>query len=444
MALEIAEYTLQQLNVEGLIREVVRCRGDTLHIGDFRWKLGDGRRLFVVGAGKAANAMARALEAELGDRIDAGVVIAKRRDDADDALKIVEVLTGGHPIPDMAGWAGTQQILSMVDRARSGDLFIGLISGGSSALMVCPAYGITLDDEATVTRMLLHRGARVNEINAVRRHISATNGGRLAESVAGSGAVMVNLIIHDVVADGQEADPRHAVEYRGTPVGADPTTLDDARRVLKAYNLWDIAPVAVIDYLADHRPERETPKRLGRGRGIYNYVLQTPATAALHAQTAADRLGIPHLVLTTALQGESREAGYFLGSIATEIRSRKRPIAPPCALVAVGETTTFIPSGVSGSGGPSQELALGFSLEVAGCTGCSIVALDTDGTDGPTEFAGAVADSVSVSRASALGIDIRLHLARHASSAALQALDDAIITGNTGTNVCHLNVVTVA
>ena len=442
IALEIVQRTLAKLSIEDMITHAIVCDGASVRIGALRWELGSGRRLFVVGAGKAANAMARAAEVRLGKYITKGLVIVKQLEDDDTALKHIELVVGGHPIPDEAGLRGTERILELVEGAKKGDLFIGLISGGSSALMPCPVRGITLEDEVAVTRLLLYSGARITEINAIRRHISGTNGGRLAQAVLARGAQMANLIIHDVVGDLVEPDPIHPTQYSGTPVGADPTTLRDACRVLDTHSLWGAAPRSVVDYLTHPTPEKETPKNLNSQDGIHNFVLQTPETAVLLAQAAARSIGVNCLVLTSMLQGESREAGCFLGCVAAEIQARHRPVAPPCVLVAGGETTTRI-QGEPGLGGPSQELALGFALEVAGRRPCSVVAIDTDGTDGPTAFAGGVADSATVARARASGIDIRACLRRHESSILLQALGDTVITGNTGTNLCDLNVVSI-
>ncbi|MCX6094003.1 MAG: DUF4147 domain-containing protein [Candidatus Bipolaricaulota bacterium] len=443
LALDIVQHTLSHLSIETTIMNLVRCDGAAVQIGELRWEMGPGRRLFVVGAGKAANAMARAVERQLGDRITKGLVIVKQLEADDMALKHIELLVGGHPIPNEAGLRGTARILELVEEAKPGDLFIGLISGGSSALMPCPVRGITLEDEAAVTRLLLHSGARIVEINAVRRHISGTNGGRLAQAISARGAQMANLIIHDVVGDDVEPDPIHPSQYFGTPVGADPTTIRDACEVLDAYSLRDAAPRSVVAHLTHPALERETPKSLDSRHGINNFVLQTPESAVMLAQAAAGSIGVNCLVLTSVLQGESREAGCFLGCVAAEIQTKHRPIAPPCVLVAGGETTTRIERGTTGLGGPSQELSLGFALEIAGRRSCCVVAIDTDGTDGPTEFAGGVADSATIARAAALNIDVRACLRRHGSSGVLRALGDAVITGNTGSNLCDLNVVSV-
>lgn len=440
VALEIAEAVLQSLDAYPVIRKLLRPDGDSLRIGNCRWDLRANRRVFVVGAGKAAGAMARAVEDTLGDRISGGLVIAKQLEPSD-RLRRIDLVEGGHPLPNAAGLLASRRILEIVDRASRDDLFIGLISGGSSALMSCPVPGVSLEEEQELTAALLQCGARILEINAVRRHISATNGGRLAERIEAKGAEMINLIISDSVGHRPTADPALPVAFFGTPVAPDATTLQDARDVLQKYNLSSRIPRSIREFYRTAGATHETPKVLGDR--VRHFVLARPADACEAAKRAAEHLGLNAGVLTTQLEGESREAGTFLASVAKEVALNRRPFLPPCVLIAGGETTTRI-DGAGGKGGPSQELALAFALEVAGRSGMSICALDTDGTDGPTEIAGGIADGTSVERARAKGLDAYASLWAHDSSTVLQAMGDAILTGNTGTNVCDLNIVYVA
>lgn len=440
VALEIMEAALRDLDVSRVIRSLLRLDGDTLRVGDRRWELAPGRRLFVVGAGKATNAMAGAVEEALGDRITRGLVIVKRLE-AGDRTKRIELTEGGHPLPNEAGLAATRRILAMVEEAGPDDLFIGLISGGSSALMSCPLPGITLEDERRVTEALLTSSARILEINAVRRHISAVNGGRLAQRIEARGAELINLIISDSVGKKPTLEPGKPTEFVGTPVAPDATTLQDARDALERYRLAACAPRAIVEFLRTAGPGQETPRAFGDR--VHHFVLQRPANACEAARQAAETMGLRASILTTQLEGESREAGTFLACVAKEIALNRRPLAPPCVLIAGGETTTRIEGG-AGSGGPSQELALGFALEIADRPGFSICALDTDGTDGPTEVAGGIADGRTVARARQAGLDVFRRLWEHDSTAVLLALGDAVVTGNTGTNLCDLNVIYVS
>jgi glycerate 2-kinase len=440
VALEIAEATLQSLDAYRLLRGLFRVEGDSLNFGNHRWELGSKRRIFVVGAGKAANAMARAVEEVLGDRITHGLVIVKRLEPVD-RLRRIEVVIGSHPLPNNDGLRASRRILEIVDQATPDDLFIGLISGGSSALMSCPVPGINLEDERQVTEALLKSSARILEINAVRRHISAVNGGRLAQKVEARGAEMINFIISDSVGHKPTLDPTQPATFFGTPVGPDGTTLQDALTALDKYALTSRIPQTILEFLRRATPADETPKAFGSR--IHLFVLERPADACEAARRAAEQMGLAACVLTTQLEGESGEAGAFLACVAKEVALNRRPVAAPCLLIAGGETTTRV-EGPSGEGGPSQELALGFALEVAGRSGVCLCALDTDGTDGPTDIAGGVVDGTTVERAREKGLDVYKRLRAHDSSTVLQSVGDAIRTGNTGTNVCDLNIVYVS
>jgi len=440
VVLEIVEATLQTLDSYQVIRKLLRLDGNILQVGNQKWDLRRKRRLFVVGAGKACNSMAKAVEDTLGNRITKGIVIVKQIDDAD-SLHRIELAEGGHPLPNEEGLLASRRLLDLVNDAGPEDLFIGLISGGSSALMNCPVPGITLEDEIKVTAELLHSGARILEINAVRRHISATNGGRLAQKIEAQGAEMINLIISDSVGNKPTTDPAQPAKFFGTPVAADSTTLQDARNVLIKYDLLSRIPPAIVKFLDNPDPAHETPKTFGGL--IHHFVLQKPADACEAAKQAANRTSLNGLILTTLLEGESREAGIFLATVAKEIALNHRPLEPPCVLIAGGETTTRI-TGPCGMGGPSQELALGFALETAGLKGFCIGAVDTDGTDGPSEIAGGITDGTTVERSRMKGLNVYERLQAHDSSTVLQMVGDAIMTGNTGTNVCDLNVIYIA
>lgn len=437
--LEIIESSLQQLDSYLLIRRLLKLDGSILQIGNLHWDLSKKRKIFVIGAGKAGNAMAMAIEEILGDWISWGLVIVKHIEDKD-RLKRIELVKGGHPIPNEDGYRATQRILKIVEEAGPNDLFISLISGGSSSLMNCPIAGITIEEEMRVTEELLKSGARILEINAVRRHISAVNGGRLAQRIDAKGSEMINLIISDSVGQKPTVNPGEPVKFFGTPVAPDPTTLRDGIMVIEKYDLSSRIPQKILEYFKSNDQSLETPKSFSNR--IHHFVISRPADACEVALRAAQQKGYRGMILTTLLEGESSEAGTFLASVAKEIALNHRPIRPPCILIAGGETTTKI-DGISGLGGPSQELAIGFSIEVAGRKGISIGSIDTDGTDGPTELAGAIGDGTTVERAIQKGLDVFFQLKHHDCMRLLMVLGDEIRTGNTGTNVCDLNVIYV-
>ena len=437
VVLGILESALCALDGRKAVANAVSLEEDTLRIGHHSWDLGRKRRIIVLGAGKACNAMARGIEDKLADLITEGLVLVKKIE-PEDKMSRIEVVQGGHPTPNAEGLEATRRMLAMVDEATPEDLFIVLISGGSSSLMACPVAGVTLSDEVAAARALLESGARILEINAVRRHISETNGGRLAQRIEASGAEAVALILSDVVQCPLKDARQGSQQFFGTPIGPDDTTIQDALDAIDKYGLGHRIPQSIIDYLSAPDASHETPKQLGPG--IRHFVLQTPSSASEAAKQAALRSGLPALVLTTVLEGESREAGTFLACVAKEIILHGRPVHPPCVLIASGETTTKA-AHASGLGGPSQELALGLALEIDGLSGCCVVSVDTDGTDGPTDFAGGLADSTTAERARSLKLDIYGSLMRHDSTGILLALGDELVTGNTGTNVCDLNIV---
>jgi len=438
--LEIIEKSLQALDSYDVILNLLDIDGDILRVGNLQWDLARKRRLFVIGAGKACNSMAKAVEEKLGDRINKGLVIVKKVE-SNEGVSRIELVEGGHPLPNQNGLQASKRILNMIEQATPDDLFIGLISGGSSALMSCPVSEISLDDEIELTDKLLRSGARILEINAVRRHISATNGGRLAQKIEAKGAEMINLIISDVVEPQLTVNPGQPVLAFGTPVAPDNTTLEDARNVLKKYRLQSQVPRSIIKFLEVNNPSRETPKTFGDR--ITHFIIQRPADACEAAKRAADELGINSIILTTVLEGDSQNAGIFLASVAKEVASNRRPISPPCIIIVGGETTSKVEEASSGRGGPSQELVLSFALEVNNLDGFSIASIDTDGTDGPTEIAGGIADCSTVKRAQGKGLNIQEQLLSHDSYTVFSALGDGIFTGNTGTNVCDLNVIFV-
>ena len=436
--LRMANHALAALNSERLIPSLVRLEGDILHVGDTVWNLADYRRVLVVGAGKAGNHMARALESILGARISRGLVIVKQLEPGDE-LAHIELALGGHPYPNESGRRATQRILDLLGGCASGDLVVSLISGGSSALMNCPAEGISVEEESRLTELLLTAGASILEINTVRRHVSAVNGGRLAQRVSASGAQMLNLILSDRVGD--TAVGGGPTAYTGTQIGLDPTTFRDAWNILERYRLLAAAPNSVLEHLRRGPQLTETPK--SPLPGVSNFVIQGLPDACAAAVDAARAEHLPVHVLTSGLEGDSRQAGMFLAAVAREVRDRGEPFAPPCVLVAAGETTVRL-NGPAGSGGPSQELALSFAREVAGLAGVGIAAIETEGTDGPTTLAGAVTDGTTLERCRAARVDILAALDGHDCCPALTAVGDQLETGNTGTNLCDLNIIYIA
>ena len=440
-ALGLLNRVLEDVDAGRCIRKQMRLEGDTLWVGERSWDLRNKRNIYLFGAGKACNAMAQAVCDILGRRITKGIIAVKIAE-ANDRYVNTDVYVGGHPLPNAEGMEAARAMLSMIENAAPGDLFISVISGGSSYLLTYPVDGISLEDEITAQDMLLKTGANIVEINAVRRHISRTNGGRMAEKIMAAGAELINLFASDSVGIVPAANRGIPVTAAGTPVAADNTTIQDARDMILKYGLKDTLPVSIIDYLWDDARVRETPKVFNERVTSFRVCVVSDLCEA--AVRGAEAMGIPIMVLTSCIEGESREAGVFLSTIVREIRQWGRPIAAPCFIVCAGETTVRVVSPPEGMGGPSQELALSVAEGIRGMTGVACAAVDTDGTDGPTLYAGGLVDGQTVERLLAQGINADSALKNHSAGDALKQAGDLIFTGNTGTNLCDLNIIYIA
>ncbi|OIQ95111.1 putative hydroxypyruvate reductase [mine drainage metagenome] len=384
-------------------------------------------RTVVVGAGKAAAAMAAALEA-CWDGPLSGLVICPYGYGLPTGR--IAVAEAGHPVPDAAGFRAATRMLAQLEGLGAEDLVIALISGGGSALMALPAPGLTLDDKQAVTRGLLLSGASIAEINCLRKHLSAVKGGRLA--LAAWPAPIHALVVSDVPGD----DP--AVIASG-PTVADPTTAREALEIVRKYRL-DI-PFAVIQFLK--RQTEDTPKagdpRLARSSLA---IITRPAESLLAAAEAARRAGVTPVVLGDAIEGESREVARALAGMALSAARLGLPAAPPCVLLSGGETTVTVRG--RGQGGPNGEFALALALALKGRNNISAIACDTDGMDGASGAAGALVLPDSLERARAKGIDVAALLAQNDSSGLFAPLGDLVQTGPTRTNVNDFRAIFIA
>jgi len=442
IVLKIADRTLELLDSYKRIRSIMRLEGNVLRIGAKSWDLSKKRNVYLVGAGKACNHMAMAVDHVLGERLTRGIAIVKIREETD-RFNRTEVFVGGHPLPNEEGYRASREIIAMVDRAGPDDLFIAVISGGSSALMSCPIDGITLQDEIDTTDVLLKSGAGIYEINAVRRHISALNGGMLAKRIREIGAELIGFGISDGVgtpATGDISIPY--ADYKSTPIGPDATTLDDARATIANFGVADRLPARVVAYLMNAGPERETPKAFPDNT---YFLLNSLPDSCIHARQVCEEMGIPAMIVSSFLEGEGRDAGAFFASIAREIQAHGNPVKAPCVLLSSGEVTTQIPDNgaIGGHGGPGQEMAVGFAIAAAKTKGACLLSIDSEGTDGTASVAGGITDSSSLNSAIAGGIDLRRALREHSCFEALDALGSTVFTGNTGTNLCDLNILYV-
>lgn len=442
IVLDVAEATLQRLDAYKRIKSFVHVEGDILCIGEKSWDLRKKEHIYLIGAGKACNHMAMAIDEILGDHLTRGIAIVKIAEPTD-IYRHTEVYVGGHPLPNEDGLNACKKIIELIDQATEKDLFITVMSGGSSALMSYPIDGISLEDEIKTTDVLLKSGANIKEINAIRRHISRMNGGMMAKRIADRGAEMIGFNISDAVGTAATEDISIPCKnFKATPIGPDETTLDDARQVIRNYNLADRLPQSVVNHIISAGPEFETPKAFPQNT---YYLLNSLPDSCLYAKQAAEKMGYRAMILTSFLEGESKDVGTMFASIAREIQNYGAPISAPCIILASGEATTTIPdnSEIRGHGGPGQELTLSFALSAQKAPGCALLSIDSEGSDGTSPMAGGVTDSTSYAYAEKQNVDVYESLRTHASFEALYKMDDAVFTGNTGTNLCDLNIMYV-
>lgn len=390
-------------------------------------------RVLVVGAGKASGAMAAAAEGVLGERVADGLVVVKDGHLADTTR--VRLVEAGHPVPDARGEAAAHRIRALAEAAGADDLLLVLISGGGSALTPAPAPPITLADKQTLTRLLLAAGANINQLNALRKHCSLLKGGQLARAAAP--ARVHALLLSDVI-----GDPLDVIA--SGPTTPDVSTFADALAILDRFELRSGTPAAIVERL--ERGARgevpETPKPDDPVfRRVTNAVIGNNLLVVEAAAERARTLGYAPHVLTRALEGEARDAARRLVGLAREIQAGRGPVAPPACLIAGGETTVTVRG--TGSGGRCQEWALAAALELDGVAGIVALAAGTDGSDGPTDAAGAVADGATVKRARERGDDPRTRLARNDSNPVFAALGDLLVTGPTNTNLLDLYLLLV-
>ena len=415
------------------MHRILTLDGKQLHCGSHHIALDSISTLRIVGAGKATAAMAAAAEEILGDRIEAGAINTKYGHALD--LNRIETFSAGHPVPDEAGVAGTQRQLELVQDLDPNALVICLFSGGGSALLPAPAPGLTLAEKQDTTRLLLACGATIDEINALRKHLSAVKGGLLARAAAP--ARVLGLMLSDVI-----GDPLDTIA--SGPTHPDSTTFSDCLELVDRYNLRRELPGQVRQRLEDGSQGQipETPKLSDPCFAQTENLVIGNSTLAIAAATERARtLGYEVLVLTSRLQGEAREAAAALASIAQEVATANRPIARPACIIAGGETTVTLRG--DGKGGRNQELALAAALHLDGWSTITLLSGGTDGTDGPTDAAGALVDGETLTRARAQDLEARTFLDRNDSYSFFKTLNDLVVTGPTGTNVMDLQIILI-
>jgi glycerate-2-kinase len=427
--LDVVESTLSAMHPRSLLDDVVTRSDDrTLVVNGTTYDLSEYGHVYVTGAGKGALPLVEATTDIVGGALTEAIAVEKRGQGAE--RDDIEVVEADHPVPSDASLDAGRAVIERARSATADDLVFVCITGGASSLLAAPAGDLTVSDLATVTDELLRAGARIEELNAVRKHLSEIKGGRLATHLGE--ATVVGLIVVDEV----QGDP-------WGPTVPDETTYETAIEALKRNECWSSVPTAVRAHLerGAWTPAMETPVDQ-QGRCVQNVVLADAEDLCLAAQEFGKRAGFSPTILSTMIEGESAEAGIVLAGIAKEVAANGRPVEPPCLLISSGETIVTVTDD-SGEGGPNQEFAVSFGIEIDGWSTITALSVGTDGTDGPTEVAGGIVDGKTIMRANEAGVDLREHLAKNDTTPALEALGNALYTGSTDTNVMDLRLVHV-
>ncbi len=425
---QIIKAALNAVDPYHLVREQVIRQGDTLVISEKEQiELSEFDRVFLCGAGKGAAPITRAMEELLSDRLDGGDIIVKYEHLAE--LQKINLHEAAHPVPDENGLRSTEILLTNLDNLTERDCVFVLLTGGGSALLESLPDEIKLDDLQKLSSVLLQCSATIHEINCIRKHISLIKGGQLARKIYP--ARCVTLALSDVIGDDLSV-------IASGPTSPDPTTFDDALIILEKYDVTDKIPAVILNHLKRGSEGKipDTPKREDQVfKNVTNIVIGNNRLALNKAKETAESLGFKTIILTSMLEGEAREIARVVASIISEVQLTGTPIKKPACILLGGEPTVKIQG--TGKGGRNQELALAVALsninEPYVC-----VSVGSDGTDGPTDAAGAIVDHTTLSRAESAGLNAQEYLKNNDSYNFFAPLGDLIITGPTGTNVMEV------
>jgi hydroxypyruvate reductase len=433
-AVGIFDAGLQAVEPGVAVKNYCRLEGDHFFIGEREYDLSRFNNLFVIGAGKASAPMAAAIEEFLGKRIKTGIINVKYGHVT--KLNQVKLIEAGHPVPDQNGETGSRAILDLAQEAGEDDLLLCLMSGGGSALLPLAAPGLTLKDKQDTIKVLLACGATIHEINTIRKHTSMIKGGRLAQ--AAYPATLVALILSDVIGDNLDV-------IASGPTVPDSSSFADCLNIFKKYNIINELPDSVVNHITAGMDGEvsETPKSDDPAFDrTYNLIVGSNIEAIIAAKQKAEGLGYKTLVLSSMIEGETRHVAHVHGAIARETIKTGHPLSPPACILSGGETTVTIAG--KGLGGRNQEFALAAAIDIADIERIVILCAGTDGTDGPTDAAGAIANTHTCKQALSIGLDPKKFLDENNSYHFFEKLGDLLITGPTNTNVMDLRIVLVS
>jgi hydroxypyruvate reductase len=418
---------LRAVDPYGAMLRSISIEKGSLVAGPYRYPFSRYRRIVAIGAGKASARMAQSLEHVLGESLESGLVVVKYGHGV--PTKTVQIVEAGHPVPDQQGLAAARRLLDVAKALTEEDLLIVLLSGGASSLLPAPVNGLTLQDKQHATQLLLRSGATIQEMNTVRKHLSSLKGGQLA---AATRAQVLTLLLSDVIGN-------DIGTIGSGPTAPDDTTFSEAWTIVRRYRLDRTISPSVRRHLLrgvqGRVPETPTSKSAVFKR-VRHHMIGGNSAAVDAVSGAALTAGLRPMVIGSTLTGEAKEAAKVFGAMAREIADRARPLRRPCCLLAGGELTVSVTG--KGKGGRAQEFALAAAGEIAGLKKIWIAGFATDGSDGPTDVAGAIVDGNTVAVAKGKGLDAAQALHQNDAYPFFQKAGGHIITGPTGTNVNDL------
>ncbi len=433
-ALDIFHASLKAVDPVNAVKRFLKKNDNKLSVKDTTYDLNSYDNIYLIGFGKAAAAMARGAEAVLGDDLKTGIVSVKYGylDKVSSKIKINEA---AHPVPDEAGMNGAKEIVDFLKQRDERDLIICVISGGGSAILPLPYEGVTLSQKQETTKLLLACGADIKEINAIRKHISQVKGGQLARIA--QPATLVTLILSDVI-----GDPLDSIA--SGPTAADQSTFNDCWAILQKYDLLGKIPPEVERHIKSG-VEKSIPDTPKVSDPVFsktqNFIIGSNWEAVVAASDYAQKLGYNTLVLSTFVEGETKDVARVHAAIAKEVNKTGNPVKKPACIISGGETTVTIRG--NGLGGRNQEFVLAAAMDINGMDNVVVLSAGTDGTDGPTDAAGAIADGETITRANQLKLNSLKYLQDNDSYHYFEKLNDLVKTGPTNTNVMDIRIMLI-
>lgn len=423
--LDLTSDTLRGVHPTSLVPNHLQRTDHSIVVDEVEIELDASSTVSILGVGKGSVDFVESVQAIVGSNVERAVAVEKRGNV--DRSPTIQVIEASHPIPDESSIVAGEQILRFASNCDKNDIVLLCISGGASSLLAVPLPPIEITDLQRVNRLLLESGATIDEINVVRKAMSKIKGGGLLEQL--QPATVISLILVD--------------EVSGQPWGpsiSDPVNGADAIRILKRFELWTRMPKSVKHVLTDNYETKDPLHEYASQARHFVSIVGDSATLCDAAVSACAARDLNHLVLSSVIEGESQEVATVHAGICREIAEHGRPIEPPAVLISGGETTVTLEASEYGSGGPNQEFALAFTQSIPENCDVTMISIDTDGSDGPTQWAGGIIDRQTRSRLDTAGVDINHMLSAHASSHALEVIGDAVETGPTGTNVMDLRL----